>query len=200
MHSIDVDRTAEFVTVHFSGLVAVAERGRALEEVVVVLADTGYQRVLVDFWDADFAVDDFASSNAFASRLAFDETLRRCRIAYLIKPGARANPIVEALADARGFSCRRFDGRRRVMHWLLHGIDHQQPASVPTVSTPKSRWAGLHPSDDARTLSKVIMNDGIDAVAPAACSDAPIAIPRPGRPTTNSRHPGERRDPAFRLR
>ncbi len=147
MYSIDVNRTAAFASIRFSGLIAVAERGRALEEAMVVFADTGYRQVLVDFSAADFAVDDFDSSNALASRLAFNATLHSCRIAYLTKPGARVNPVVEALAAARGLSFRRFDERQRAMDWLLLGIDDQSPTSQPTVYAPRSRWAALHPSD-----------------------------------------------------
>ena len=147
MHGIDIDRVAGLVGVRFTGCVAVADRRRALEECKTVLVETGCRKVLVDFWDATFALDDFNTSNAFASRLAFDDLLRRCRTAHLVKPDTRINPIVHALATARGFSFCLFDERSRALLWLLRESVDLLPQVDAVVPARRSRWAGMHPAD-----------------------------------------------------
>lgn len=132
MYVVTANPTSQIVTVRYYGRVAVADREQALTDLLPVLEETGYRQILVDFRNADCIINDFDASNTFASRLAFQPRLRTCQIAYLTQPGGHVDPVVEALADARGFVFRRFDNRRLAIHWLLESTSHHCLATRPS--------------------------------------------------------------------
>ena len=118
MHEILLDQTHALIDVRYHGTVSIADRLRAIAEAVRLAGDTGFRRFLIDFSDAHSTFDDFARSNAFASRMALDPLLRRSRIAYVAATSRRMNSVVEVLADVRHLPFQRFADRAAALAWL----------------------------------------------------------------------------------
>ena len=118
MHAIETDPHAGLVATTFYGDLHVDERCAALDKVVDVVRHTGLSRVLVDLSLARIAPDGLGAANRLANRLARDEVLEACRIAYVGRP-TQQDPAVEVLAAAKGFEAGRFPSREQALAWLL---------------------------------------------------------------------------------
>lgn len=127
MHSIDTNARLNLITVTYSGVVDIAERSHAWNEVAVAIETIGDCQVLLDFMAATVAADDFQVSQAFARRLVDFVGAKACRIAYLCPYDARVNKVVETLADARGLTLERFNDRVKALKWLLSDKPDQKP-------------------------------------------------------------------------
>ena len=127
MYSIDASERLKLITVTHSGVVDIAERARAWDEVATQLQAIGNCRILLDFMAASVATDDFHVSRAFASRLTRLGGALDCRIAYLSPPGAQVNIVFETLANARGLTFERFNERLKALTWLLSDRPDKEP-------------------------------------------------------------------------
>src|SRR4249919_1719491 len=119
MYAIDANERLKLITVTYSGVVDIAERSRAWDDVSKQLQATGNCRILLDFMAASVATDDFHVSRAFASRLTNLGGALGCRIAYLSPPGAQVDIVFETLASARGLAFERFNERLTAWARLL---------------------------------------------------------------------------------
>jgi hypothetical protein len=127
MYSIDASTRSKMITVTYSGVVDIAERTRAWEEVSTHVQASGLTRILLDFTAASVAIDDFHVSRGFASQLTRPGGALSCRIAYLSPPGAQVNIVFENLASARGLTFERFNERLKALTWLLSDRPDQAP-------------------------------------------------------------------------
>lgn len=118
MHEILLDPAHALIDIRYHGTVSIADRLHMVAQAVSLADDTGIRRFLVDFSDARAAFDDFACSNAFASRMALDPLLRQSRIAYVAITSRQMNSVVEVLADVRHLPFQRFAERAAALHWL----------------------------------------------------------------------------------
>ena len=117
-HRISVDPNNNLLTIEYDGLVSIAERSDSLSEMLPLLDIHRIRRVLADMTSAKVATDAFDESNAFAFRLACEASSRGCRLAYVARPGARVNHVVDTLAAARGCKFAKFHDRAAAMEWL----------------------------------------------------------------------------------
>lgn len=113
-----VHRDKGWFEVRYSGSIAVADREEAAKRVFAVAELTGFRRVLVDFRNAQAAVDPFEASNRFASLLARETVLQNGRIAYVAREDHQVNRAVEILAEARHVPCKRFVDVESAIDWL----------------------------------------------------------------------------------
>jgi hypothetical protein len=117
-HSIEVSPYMGLAAVTLWGEVTVEERARALDDTLGRLQGAPYG-ILLDFQRARAVADTFDSCNNFARRLASEERLRDCRVAYVYSQSGNINPVVEKLAQARRFRFRRFAAASTAIDWLL---------------------------------------------------------------------------------
>lgn len=127
VYSIDTNARLKLITVTYSGVVHVADRSSAFDEIAQAIEAIGTCRILLDFMEAIVAADDFQSSQAFARRTTDHAGAKACRIAYLCPHGAHVNKVIETLADARGLTLERFENRADALHWLLSDKPDQAP-------------------------------------------------------------------------
>lgn len=118
MHAIETDPHYGLVATTFYGDLHVDERCAVLDKVVDVVRHTGLSRVLVDLSLARIAPDGLGAANRLANRLARDDILESCRIAYVGRP-MQHDPAVQVLATAKGFESERFPSRGEALAWLL---------------------------------------------------------------------------------
>jgi hypothetical protein len=118
MHAIETDPRAGLVATTFYGELHVDERCAALDRAVDLLRSTGVSRLLIDLSLARIAPDGLGAANRLANRLARDEILEACRVAYVERP-MQQDPAVQVLATAKGFDAARFCSREQALAWLL---------------------------------------------------------------------------------
>ena len=118
MHAIETDPRAGHVATTFYGELHVDERCDVLDQVVELVRRTGLTRLLIDLSLARIAADGLGAANRLANRLARDEVLESCRIAYVERP-MQHDPAVQVLASAKGFDAERFRSREQAVSWLL---------------------------------------------------------------------------------
>jgi hypothetical protein len=118
MHAIETDPRAGLVATTFYGELHVDERCAALDRAVDLLRRTGVSRLLIDLSLARIAPDGLGAANRLANRLARDEILEACRVAYVERP-MQQDPAVQVLATAKGFDAARFCSREQALAWLL---------------------------------------------------------------------------------
>ena len=118
MHAIEIDSEAGLVATTFYGELHVAERCAALAKAVDILRHTGMSSLLIDLSLARIAPDGLAATNRLANRLARNDVLASCRIAYVERP-MQQDPAVQVLATAKGFQAGHFPSREQAMAWLL---------------------------------------------------------------------------------
>ena len=106
------------VRVTYDGPTSIDHRLRALAHGEALLRATGYSRVLVDLRSAATPEEPLDRSNAFATRLAQSEEVRRCRLAYLVPPHQHANRLIETMAVARHLDVERFEQVEQALAWL----------------------------------------------------------------------------------
>ena len=115
---VSADPGKRLVHVVYDGLTTIDHRLRALAHSEALLRATGYRRVLVDLRQATSTEEPLDRSNAFATRLAQSEEVRRCRLAYLASPHQHGNRLVETMAVARHLDVERFEGVDEALAWL----------------------------------------------------------------------------------
>lgn len=107
------------IAVRYRDNVTIESRLQAMRETLLLLGETGFRRILIDYVAAVHHVATFAESNAFASTIAHHPVLRQCRIAFVGSRGQQFNAVVETLADARRYPFRRFFDPQTALSWLM---------------------------------------------------------------------------------
>jgi hypothetical protein len=113
-----VDTQPEHATIRvvFSGAVTVAERFRAMTEIVALQQQTQYAKLLADFRHATVVATSQEETSTYATRLAQELPPHRMKIAYVGEATQTAS--VEALAALRGYFYQRFRTPGEAMRWL----------------------------------------------------------------------------------
>jgi hypothetical protein len=122
MHAIETDPKAGLVATTFYGELHVDERCVALDKAVDIIRHTGMCSLLIDLSLARIAPDGLTAANRLANRLARDDVLEACRIAYVARP-MQDDPAVQVLANAKGFEAGRFRSREQAMAWLCGRLE-----------------------------------------------------------------------------
>jgi hypothetical protein len=117
MHAIETDPDVGLVATTFYGDLHVDERCAALDKAVEILRSTGMSSLLIDLSLARIAPDGLTAANRLANRLARDDVLEGCRIAYVARP-LQQDPAVQVLATAKGFAASHFPSREQALAWL----------------------------------------------------------------------------------
>jgi hypothetical protein len=121
MYTTGKNEQFELVELAYRGVVHVDERARSVDDVLRLLDETGFHRVLADFTDAVIPADDFASSAALARKMANNVMLHECRLACVSAPETGTNHVVDGLAVARGLTIEKFRDRAEAIRWLMAG-------------------------------------------------------------------------------
>lgn len=106
------------VRVTYDGPITIDHRLLALAKGEAMLRSTGYDRVLVDLRSAATREEPLDRSNAFATRLALSDEVRRCRLAFLVPPHQHGNRLIETMAVARHLEVERFEHEAEAIAWL----------------------------------------------------------------------------------
>lgn len=119
-HQVHILPDAQVLELAFTGDVTIADRRAGLDEILVLLDDTGYRRVLVNFLRGTPALASLEESKRHAANLArVYASFKGISIAYVGPDIAtRAPSPVEVLAAARGYFYERFTDRDMALHWL----------------------------------------------------------------------------------
>lgn len=117
-YSVAPHATHRLIDVRYRGNVSIAERSAAHEETRVLLVQTGFLRILIDYTDAQPTSEPFATTAAFVNRISSDPLLRPCKIAFVGQPAQFFNVTVETLADVRHYPFKRFYDRSAALEWL----------------------------------------------------------------------------------
>lgn len=115
---VSADHEYRLVRVTYDGATTIDHRLRALAHGEALLRATGYRRILVDLRDAASPEEPLDRSNAFATRLAQSDEVRRCQLAYLVPPHQHANRLIETMASARHLDVERFEQVEEALAWL----------------------------------------------------------------------------------
>ena len=119
MYTTGKNEQFECVELVYRGLVHVDERSRSVDDVLRLLDQTGFHRVLADFTGAVSPIDDFASSAALARKMSDNAILHECRLACVSAPETGTNHVVDGLAVARGLTIEKFSDRAEAIRWLM---------------------------------------------------------------------------------
>jgi hypothetical protein len=119
MYTTGKNEQFECVELTYRGLVHVDERARSVDDVLRLLDETGFHRVLANFTDAVIPIDDFASSAALAKKMSENVMLHECRLACVSAPETGTNHVVDGLAVARGLTIEKFRDRAEAIRWLM---------------------------------------------------------------------------------
>lgn len=117
-YSTDIDHDHQLINVTYRGNVSIRSRSDAHQETLLLLAETGYRHILIDYSAALPQVESFDDINRFVSRVSGDPVLRRCRIAFVGRRGQLFNTTVETLAGARHYPFKRHYDRDSAIGWL----------------------------------------------------------------------------------
>ena len=138
MHVITHEPDNALVTTTFTGDISSEERCSSLEEILSVARATGASKMLVDFSEGRFLVEDLETARRLADRIrAHDEALAKLQIAYVMPP-YKVDPAVEIFARGRGLSAERFETKQAALDWLLHG----RPPRALTSRARRGRRSG----------------------------------------------------------
>ncbi|MFD0739835.1 hypothetical protein ACFQZQ_11130 [Lysobacter koreensis] len=118
-YEVKKDEQLEMVDVRYSDRVPVAERVLALDETLEILRATEIRRILIDYDRARLPDDPIPTQSGFATLIATNAELKRCRIAFVGRAGHTFNIAVENMSSARGYSFERFFDRDSALAWLL---------------------------------------------------------------------------------
>lgn len=119
MYTTGKNEQFECVELVYRGLVHVDERSRSVDDVLRLLDQIGFHRVLADFTGAVIPIDDFASSAALARKMSDNAILHECRLACVSAPETGTNHVVDGLAVARGLTIEKFSDRAEAIRWLM---------------------------------------------------------------------------------
>ena len=117
-YRVTLDTLRGVIDVRYSDCVAVEQRQAACEETCALLEQGAPRRILIDFTKARQAAEPLSKISGFASRLAGDNALRRCRIAFVGPEASSFNIALETLSSARGYAFQRFFSRADALAWL----------------------------------------------------------------------------------
>jgi hypothetical protein len=117
-YALERNEMSELAMLTFVGSVPLEDRDTALAELESLLTETGWRKVLVDL----------SSSNS-SGAMTLQEDLRHAwrlvdlhakrkdlRIAYVFAP--RQPPVLELIAESRGYVFERFGDRHAALGWL----------------------------------------------------------------------------------
>jgi hypothetical protein len=79
---------------------------------------TGIHCVLLEVGADHAHGEPFTDKLRLANRLVNDPTLTHTRFAYIAVKGAHIDPVLEMLAQAKGFQGQRFENRTEALDWL----------------------------------------------------------------------------------
>lgn len=120
-----IQATASGTTLH------VPECQRMFDAVDEAVQLTGIHCVLLEV-AADHAIGEpFNDKLRLANRLVHDPTLVQTRFAYVPTHDADIDPVVETLAQAKGFKGQRFEDRKSAMAWLTGDTPPCMPEHAP---------------------------------------------------------------------
>lgn len=112
-------------------ILQVPECQRLFDAVDEAVQLTGIHCVLLEV-AADHAIGEpFTDKVRLANRLVNDPTLAHTRFAYVPTHGADIDPVVEMLAQAKGFEGRRFEDRDTALAWLAGADTACTPHHAP---------------------------------------------------------------------
>jgi hypothetical protein len=120
MHAISTNECNGVLTSTFSGDVRIEERCDAIDEVVDVARSNHLTKLLFDFSDARLYSESMDSWRLLANRLAHNEVLARCQIAYVVPRWRHFDLAIDVLARGKGFIAEKFDSREAALRWLCH--------------------------------------------------------------------------------
>ena len=117
----------------------VSECQRLFDAVDESVQLTGIHCVLLEIGADHVPGEPFTDKLRLANRLVNDPTLAHTRFAYVAVKGADIDPVLEMLAQAKGFQGQRFESREEALEWLESGarcIPDAGSASSSTQSRP----------------------------------------------------------------
>ncbi|NUS39267.1 MAG: hypothetical protein HOQ02_09625 [Lysobacter sp.] len=119
MFRIEPDFEASIIHATVVGATLLApECQRLFDAVDEAVQLTGIRRVLLEV-GADHAIGEpYTDKLRLANRLVNDPTIAHTRFAYVPTRGAEIDPVVEALAKAKGFQGQRFEDPDDALDWL----------------------------------------------------------------------------------
>ena len=100
------------------GLLHVSECQRLFDAIDEAVQLTGIHCVLLDVAADHAPGEPFPDKLRLANRMVNDPTLSETRFAYVATHGANIDPVLEVLAQAKGFQGQRFDTRGEAIEWL----------------------------------------------------------------------------------
>lgn len=111
------------------GLLHVSECQRLFDAIDEAVQLTGIHCVLLDVAADHAPGEPFKDKLRLANRLVNDPTLTETRFAYVATHGADIDPVIELLAQAKGFQGQRFESRAEALEWL-QGVSSCMPDDV----------------------------------------------------------------------
>ncbi|OHE83528.1 MAG: hypothetical protein A2579_01695 [Lysobacterales bacterium RIFOXYD1_FULL_69_11] len=128
-YRVTLDTLRGNIDVRYWDCVAVEQREAACQETCELLEQGAPRRILIDFTQARQVAEPLSKISGFASKLAADDALRQCRIAFVGPETSSFNVALETLSSARGYAFQRFFCRADAQAWL-HERD-RAPAPPP---------------------------------------------------------------------
>ena len=117
---MQIDPSGVYMDLRYHGVVSVAERIRAAEQALGILASSGVRRILIDLTGATAAPDDkLQDFSGFAARITREPLFLQSRTAFVAPRVHYVNYTIERLADARHYPFSRFTDRDEGLAWLL---------------------------------------------------------------------------------
>lgn len=116
---VEINHYMNLAVVTLWGRVSMAERSRALDDLLARIEGGRPYRILVDMIGAMAAPDSAQDVQAHVDRLSGVPLFRDSRVAYLYPDGGRANAALEQHAQFRALPCRRFVAVNDALDWLL---------------------------------------------------------------------------------
>lgn len=120
MHAISTNECDGVVTSTFSGDVRIEERCEAIDQVVDVARTQQLTKLLLDFSHARLHAESMEAWWRLTDRLAHNDVLARCQIAYVVPRWRHFDLAIDVLARGKGFIAEKFDSREAALRWLCH--------------------------------------------------------------------------------
>jgi hypothetical protein len=100
----------------FSDRVTIPDRFNALQEIVSLNGQNKYEKLLLDFRNAEVVASSIEESHTYAAELAMALPNHRMKIAYVGELSQTAG--IEALAALKGYFYQRFRTSEGALRWL----------------------------------------------------------------------------------
>jgi hypothetical protein len=120
VHAISTNECDGVITSTFTGDVRIEERCEAIDQVVDAAQTHHLTKLLLDFSNARLYSESTDSWRRLADRLAHNEVLARCQIAYVTPRFRHFDLAIDVLARGKGFIAEKFDSREAALRWLCH--------------------------------------------------------------------------------